>query len=86
MLFTAIDKSQSLRHEEQREIVLMVGERSTWVAAADLNAWHSMRAPISHVTICKVFAKFCETGSVLDLPKCKCKKNVTNEETYPIFI
>ncbi|KAM4023522.1 uncharacterized protein ACNLHF_028189 [Anomaloglossus baeobatrachus] len=73
--------SQRLTREERIEIVLMSGECSTWVIAADFNARHPTRPPISHVTVSKRFAKFRETGSVLDLPKCARKKTVTNEET-----
>ncbi|KAG2462398.1 FXR1 protein, partial [Polypterus senegalus] len=73
--------SQRLTREEQIEIVLMSGERSNRVIAADFNARHPMRAPISHATVSKLLAKFRETGSVLDLPKCGRMKTVTNEET-----
>ncbi|XP_073493604.1 uncharacterized protein [Phyllobates terribilis] len=73
--------SQRLTHEERIEIVLMSGERSTRVIAADFDARHPTRPPISLATVSKLLAKFRETGSVLDLPKCGRKKTVTNEET-----
>ncbi|KAG2462040.1 TDT nucleotidylexotransferase, partial [Polypterus senegalus] len=73
--------SQRLTCEERIEIVLMSGDRSNWVIAADFNARHPTRPPISHATVSKLLAKFCETGSVLDLPKCGRMKTVTNEET-----
>ncbi|XP_069583111.1 uncharacterized protein [Ranitomeya imitator] len=60
----AIDMSQRLTREERIEIVLMSGERSTWVIAADFNASHSTRPPISHATVSKLLAKFRETGCV----------------------
>ncbi|KAG2461842.1 LRAD1 protein, partial [Polypterus senegalus] len=77
----AIDMSQRLTREERIEIVLMSGERSNRVIAADFNARHPTRPPISHATVSKLLAKFRETGSVLDLPKCGRMKTVTNEET-----
>ncbi|KAL1279169.1 hypothetical protein QQF64_025842 [Cirrhinus molitorella] len=80
-LFTAIDMSKRLTREERIKIVLISGERSNRVIAADLNARHPTRAPISHATVSKLLAKFRETGSVLDLPKCGRMKTVTNEET-----
>ncbi|KAL6479869.1 hypothetical protein MHYP_G00109020 [Metynnis hypsauchen] len=73
--------SQRLTREERIEIVLMSGERSKQVIAADFNARHPTRPPISHATVSKLLAKFHETGSVLDLPKCGRMKTVTNEET-----
>uniref|UniRef100_A0A669CZ07 DUF4817 domain-containing protein n=1 Tax=Oreochromis niloticus TaxID=8128 RepID=A0A669CZ07_ORENI len=73
--------SKRLTHEEQIEIVLISGERSNRVIAADFNARHPTRPPISHATVSKLLAKFRETGSVLDLSKCGRKKTVTNEET-----
>eukprot|EP00079_Xenopus_tropicalis_P034003 XP_017947774.1 PREDICTED: uncharacterized protein LOC105946840 isoform X2 [Xenopus tropicalis] len=73
--------SQRLTREERIEIVLMSGERSNRVIAADFNARHPMRPPISHATVSKLLAKFHETGSVLDLQKCGRMKTVTNEET-----
>ncbi|KAG2458030.1 S12A7 protein, partial [Polypterus senegalus] len=59
----------------------MSGEHSNQVIAADFNARHPTRAPVSHATVSKLLAKFRETGSVLDLPKCGRMKTVTNEET-----
>ncbi|KAG2469999.1 GPTC1 protein, partial [Polypterus senegalus] len=59
----------------------MSGERSNRVIAADFNARHPTRPPISHATVSKLLAKFRETGSVLDLPICGRMKTVTNEET-----
>ncbi|KAG2462260.1 ALG3 mannosyltransferase, partial [Polypterus senegalus] len=73
--------SQRLTCEERIEIVLISGERSNRVIAADFNARHPTRPPISHATVSKLLAKFRETGSVLDLPKCGRMKTVTNEET-----
>ncbi|KAL1266795.1 hypothetical protein QQF64_002470 [Cirrhinus molitorella] len=73
--------SKRLTREERIEIVLISGERSNRVIAADFNARHPMRPPISHATVSKLLAKFRETGSVLDLPKCGRMKTVTNEET-----
>ncbi|KAG2466422.1 MTX3 protein, partial [Polypterus senegalus] len=73
--------SQRLTREERIEIVLMSGELSNRVIAADFNARHPTRPPISHATVSKLLAKFRETGSVLDLPKCGRMKTVTNEET-----
>uniref|UniRef100_A0AAZ1XUQ9 DUF4817 domain-containing protein n=1 Tax=Oreochromis aureus TaxID=47969 RepID=A0AAZ1XUQ9_OREAU len=70
-----------LTREERIEIVLISGERSNRVIAADFNARHPTRPPIPHATVSKLLAKFRETGSVLDLPKCGRKKTVTNEET-----
>ncbi|CAJ0967295.1 unnamed protein product [Ranitomeya imitator] len=77
----AINLSQRLTREEWIEIVLMSGRRSTRVITADFNARHATRPPIFHATVSKQLAKFRETGSVLDLPKCGHKKTVTNEET-----
>ncbi|XP_056422400.1 uncharacterized protein LOC130362248 isoform X2 [Hyla sarda] len=82
----AIDMSSRLTHEEWIEIVLMSGERSNRVIAADFNARHPMRPPISHATVSKQLAKFRETGSVLNLPKCGRMKSVTNEETSVAFL
>ncbi|CAJ0922084.1 unnamed protein product, partial [Ranitomeya imitator] len=76
----AINLSQRLTREERIEIVLMSGRRSTRVITADFNARHATRPSISHATVSKQLAKFRETGSVLDLPKCGHKKTVTNEE------
>ncbi|KAG2470428.1 HDA11 deacetylase, partial [Polypterus senegalus] len=73
--------SQRLTREERTEIVLMSGERSNRVIAADFSARHPTSPPISHATVSKLLAKFRETGSVLDLPKCGRMKTVTNEET-----
>ncbi|KAL1268533.1 hypothetical protein QQF64_033896 [Cirrhinus molitorella] len=73
--------SKRLTREERIEIVLISGERSNRVIAADFNARHPTRPPISHATVSKLLAKFRETGSVLDLPKCGRMKTVTNEET-----
>uniref|UniRef100_A0AAZ1X2A6 DUF4817 domain-containing protein n=1 Tax=Oreochromis aureus TaxID=47969 RepID=A0AAZ1X2A6_OREAU len=73
--------SKRLTREERIEIVLISGERSNRVIAADFNARHPTRPPISHATVSKLLATFRETGSVLDLPKCGRKKTVTNEET-----
>uniref|UniRef100_A0A3Q3KZL0 DUF4817 domain-containing protein n=1 Tax=Mastacembelus armatus TaxID=205130 RepID=A0A3Q3KZL0_9TELE len=80
-LFTAIDMSKRLTRDERIEIVLISGERSNRVIAADFNARHPTRPPISHATVSKLLAKFRETGSVLDLPKCGRMKTVTNEQT-----
>ncbi|XP_068100753.1 methyltransferase-like protein 22 isoform X2 [Hyperolius riggenbachi] len=80
-LCKAIDIWPRLTLEELIEIVLMSGERINRVIAADFNARHPMRPPICHATVSKLLAKFRETGSVLDLPKCRCMKSVTNEET-----
>ncbi|KAL0152369.1 hypothetical protein M9458_052092 [Cirrhinus mrigala] len=68
--------SKRLTCEERIEIVLISGERSNRVIAADFNARHPTRPPIS-----QLLAKFRETGSVLDFPKCGRMKTVTNEET-----
>ncbi|KAL1249206.1 hypothetical protein QQF64_020211 [Cirrhinus molitorella] len=73
--------SKRLTREERIEIVLISGERSNRVIAAGFNARHPTRPPISHATVSKLLAKFRETGSVLDLPKCGRMKTVTNEET-----
>uniref|UniRef100_A0AAZ1XQX5 Transposase Tc1-like domain-containing protein n=1 Tax=Oreochromis aureus TaxID=47969 RepID=A0AAZ1XQX5_OREAU len=73
--------SKRLTREERIEIALISGERSNRVIAADFNARHPTRPPISHATVSKLLAKIRETGSVLDLPKCGRKKTVTNEET-----
>uniref|UniRef100_A0A669B5E7 DUF4817 domain-containing protein n=1 Tax=Oreochromis niloticus TaxID=8128 RepID=A0A669B5E7_ORENI len=70
-----------LTREERIEIVLISGERGNRDIAADFNARHPTRPPISHATVSKLLAKFRETGSVLDLPKCGRKKTVSNEET-----
>uniref|UniRef100_A0AAZ1XEX3 Ig-like domain-containing protein n=1 Tax=Oreochromis aureus TaxID=47969 RepID=A0AAZ1XEX3_OREAU len=78
---SAFNMSKRLTREERIEIVLISGERSNRVIAADFNARHPTRPPISHATVSKLLAKFRETGSVLDLPKCGRKKTVTNEET-----
>ena len=50
-----------LTREEWIEIVLMSGERSNRVIAADFNARHPTRPPISHATVSKLLAKFRET-------------------------
>ncbi|RXN07269.1 checkpoint HUS1 isoform X5 [Labeo rohita] len=78
---SAIDMSKRLTREERIKTVLISGERSNRVIAADFNARHPTRPPISHATVSKLLAKFRETGSVLDLPKCGRMKTVTNEET-----
>uniref|UniRef100_A0A669CUS4 non-specific serine/threonine protein kinase n=1 Tax=Oreochromis niloticus TaxID=8128 RepID=A0A669CUS4_ORENI len=66
-------------------ILLRVDEVYVQKLAANTKLWqmptHPTRPPISHATVSKLLAKFRETGSVLDLPKCRCKKTVTNEET-----
>ncbi|KAI2650863.1 DNA ligase [Labeo rohita] len=50
-LHNTIDMSKTLTREERIEIVLISGERSNRVIAADFNARHPTRPPISHATI-----------------------------------
>lgn len=76
--FTAIDMSKRLTREERIEIVLFSVKHSNRVIAGGVNAKHLTRPPISHATVSKLLAKFCETGSVLDLPKCGSMKTVTH--------
>ncbi|KAF5902756.1 checkpoint HUS1 isoform X5, partial [Clarias magur] len=53
----AIDMSKWLTCDERIEIVLISGERSNRVIAADFNARHPTRPPISHATVSKLLAK-----------------------------
>ena len=56
----------ALTTEEILEVLLMSGERSFCVIAADLNNRHPERLPISHNTVRCLISKFRGTGTVAD--------------------
>ncbi|XP_039463695.1 X-linked retinitis pigmentosa GTPase regulator-interacting protein 1-like [Oreochromis aureus] len=59
-----MSKRKRLTRKEKIEILLMSGERSSRVIAADFNQRHPERPPIAHSTVSRLLAKFRETGSV----------------------
>ena len=56
----------ALTTEERIEVILMSGERSFHVIAADFNNRHPERLPISHNTVKCLISKFRETGTEVD--------------------
>ena len=56
----------ALTTEEGIEVILMSGERSFRVIAADFNNRHPERLPISNNTVRCLIFKFRETGTVAD--------------------
>ena len=56
----------ALTMEERIEVILMSGEHSFHVVAADFNNQHPERLPISHNAVRCLISKFRETGIVAD--------------------
>ena len=69
----------ALTTEERIEVILMSGERSFRVIAADFNNRHPERLPISHNTVRCLISKFQETGTVADKVRSGHPKSGTDE-------
>ena len=65
--------------EERIEVILMSGERSFRVIAADFNKRHPERLPISHKTVRCLISKVQETGTVADKARSGRPKSATDE-------
>ena len=70
-----------LTTQERVEIILMCGNRSSRVVAAEFNARHPEREPISHNGVAQLISRFRETGSVADKPRSGRPKTATDEAT-----
>ena len=65
--------------EERLEVILMSGELSFRVIAADFNNRHPERLAISHNTVRCLTSKFRETGNVADKARSGRPKSATDE-------
>ena len=69
----------TLTMEKRNEVILMSGERSFRVIAADFNNRHPGRLPISHNTVTCLISKFRETGIVADKARSGRPESATDE-------
>ena len=69
----------ALTTEERIEVILMSGERSFRVVAADFNNRHPERLPISDNTVVCLISKLRETGTVADKARSGLTKSATDE-------
>ena len=69
----------ALTTEERIEVMLISGERSFRVIAAEFNNRHPERLPISHNTVRCLIFKFQETGTVADKARSGRPKSATDE-------
>ena len=69
----------TLTTEERIEVVLMSGERSFRVVAADFNNRHPERLPISHHTVRCLISIFREIGTVANKARSGRPKSATDE-------
>lgn len=76
----------ALTKEERIEVILMSGERSFRVIAADFNNRHPERPPISHNTVRCLISKFRETGTVADKARSGRPKSATDETTSTMVL
>ncbi|KAL7855648.1 hypothetical protein AOLI_G00192520 [Acnodon oligacanthus] len=75
-----------LMKEEKIEVILMSGECSCRIIAADFNNRHPVRPPISHRTVASLIIKFRETGTVDDNPRSGRPMTATDEETSTMLL
>ena len=69
----------ALTTEERIEVILMAGERSFRVIAADFNNQHPERLPVSHSTGRCLISKFQDTGTVAHKARSGRPKSATDE-------
>ena len=68
--------------EERIEVILMFGERSFRVIAADFNNRHPERLPVSHNTGRCLISKFRDTGIEADKAQSGRPKSVSGQTRY----
>ncbi|KAL6490721.1 hypothetical protein MHYP_G00010660 [Metynnis hypsauchen] len=75
-----------LMKEERIQVILMSGECSCHIVAADFNNCHPERLPISHSTVASLIAKFRETGTVDDKLRSGRPKTTPDKETSAMVL